>query len=1188
MEDTINLFKEKLPKYHHLQKIRDRLWAEDGKSRVSVMIGSGFSLNANKLDASLESMSTWLGVKNKILEGLNPDELPDSENVLDISESYASEYGRESLDTIIKQTVPDQNYEPGEIHRSLLKLPWSDIYTTNYDTLLERTLPHIIERNYQVIYDVRDIPNSASPRIVKLHGSFPSNRPFIFTRSDFESYSRKFAPLVNMVQQSIMETTFVLLGFSGDDPNFESWTKWVNKNLGEHMPKIYMLAYDEHKRESLLKERGITLIDFKEVYKEENKGNVYEQMFNDVFQYLAYQEKKDEREWPYKSYFGSNLKKIDNVLNTFIYNRENYPGWLVMPDIIKKRNIEILQLACNELEELAANSENEISKRISAVNEIVWVYDTFQIPIDYGLHKTMRELIDESTATDYPAGIKGIIVRLLKEARLDYNENDFNKYLEILEKSDLNEDITNQFIFEQILMKIAKFEYNEARSLLDKWSLTNKDFEWMVKKAVIFSRIGEKEKSIKILENNLTTVRKIIAIKNNNYRLLSLEGVILSNLIQLKRNTMQNSKERLLILESKLSNPLKELDFMFSRIKPYEEKSGIFEKKGFDPNRISQTSRFNSTLDLELVDSYSMIMLYEEFGLGSTGQKFAKNAINIALKNAGKLYPFYSWIMYLRIGDVKEIDHYFSRDVIYKTDGTSLSLFAEIVMVGILSNQNTNLLLEVLSRIYFALQKEEKVKVDKTVIELYGNRGYQEENRRSNKKVFEHLFRRILFDKNNDEKGIFISEVYKLPIIGDPQGSLSEIILNDFSFYDPSFEFDFSDNIEIDVDIAEVNRLLKILKGEKSNIRDASLRRLANLLATDNFPDEFIAMFRTNVADIIRKEESNYCNGLLDSYLVLITDDIELQEKYSHLRIQESIPKSHDSKTGITSIGSGLDTLLRDLRNIFPDFIYKENRFLTLTNRTYISWLENFFEWWDNQEEWLLKEKTDSLFGESDDLLIMIIFLKNSFLPNIPVDCLTAGDKEKLEGIYTKLCKNKYHMALFLIPTLVRVGVVKQNSIDKIYDGLMSNNLEIFNSSVVACYDLVILESMGEIIADLSEVKTTLLNLFIYRKEVTLLETTKSISNIIKNIPDFFNNAEYLSLIKSLNLILDDFEHNYYDNSSITDQKNELLSELANLSGKIYANGKVTYNEELESWKTFTKEHRLPEVRKYSELFESK
>lgn len=1184
MDKTITLFKDKLSKYHHLKKIRDRLWSKDGKSRVSVMIGSGFSLNANKLDDSLDSMSTWLGVENIILEGLNHAELPDSGDVLDISESFVDEYGRDSLDTLIKQAVPDQNYEPGEIHKSLLRLPWSDVYTTNYDTLLERTLPYIIERNYHAIYDVRDIPNSAAPRIVKLHGSFPSNRPFIFTRSDFDLYNKKFAPLVNMVQQSIMETTFVLLGFSGDDPNFESWTKWVHKNLGEHMPKIYMLAYGEHEREGLLNERGITLIDFKEVYKDNAKGNVYQQMFKDVFQYLANKEKKDERDWPYKSYLIRYSEEMDNLLSTFIHNRENYPGWLVMPDIIKKSNIEPIQLACKELEGFAANNENDIVKRISAVNELIWAYDTFQIPIHYDFQKMMKKLVDENTGTDCPLCIGSIVVRLLKEARLDYNENDFNRYLEIIEKFDLNNDAKNGLIYEKVLMRTAKFEYDEAKLLLDKWSLTNKDIEWMVKRAVIFSRVGEKEKSINILENNLTSVRKIIAIKNNNYRLLSIEGIILSILLRLKRNTMQNSKERLLILESRLCNPLKELDFMFSRIKPHEDKSGLFEKKGFDPNRITQTSRFNSTLDLELVDSYSMLMLYEEFGLGPTGQKFSKNAICIALKNAEKLYPFYSWIMYLRIGDVKEIDHYFSRDVIYKTDETGLSLFAEIVMGGIHSKQNTNLMLEVLSRIYFALRKEEKVKVDEKVIKLYENRSFQEENPRNNKRIFEHLFRRILFDKNNNEKGIFISEVYRLPIIGDPQGSLSEIISDEYSFYDPSFEFDIQYNTEIDVDIAELNRLQKILKGGKSNIRDASLRRLTYLLATDNLPDELVVKLRTDIADIIRKEESDYCNGLLESFLVLITNDIELQEKYSQVRVQESIPKSYNS--GFTSSGKDLNILLRDLKNIFPGFKNKENYFLSLTNETYTTWLKNFYDWWDSQEEWLLREQTESLFGENDDLLIMIIFLKNSFLPNIPRDCLTTSDKDKLEAIYLKLCENKYDMALLMIPVLLRVGVVTQDSIDKIYEGLMSNCIKIFDSSIAAIYDLSVLESLGEIKVDLSKLKTTMINLFVYRKEVTLLETTKSIGNIIQDVPDFFNDNDYLCVVNSLKLILDDFGSNYYQESAISVKKNDLSSELANLAGQIYAMGKRIYKDELKDWKTFAEEDRLPEVRRYSYLFD--
>ena len=70
------------------------------------------------------------------------------------------------------------------------------------------------------------------PRIAKLHGSFPSNRPFIFTEEDYRTYPRRFAAFVNLVQQSMMENVFCLLGFSGDDPNFLYWTGWVRDHLG--------------------------------------------------------------------------------------------------------------------------------------------------------------------------------------------------------------------------------------------------------------------------------------------------------------------------------------------------------------------------------------------------------------------------------------------------------------------------------------------------------------------------------------------------------------------------------------------------------------------------------------------------------------------------------------------------------------------------------------------------------------------------------------------------------------------------------------------------------------------------------------------------------------------------------------------------------------------------------------------
>ncbi|MDE0257523.1 MAG: SIR2 family protein, partial [Gammaproteobacteria bacterium] len=95
-------------------------------------------------------------------------------------------------------------------------MPWRDVFTTNWDTLLERAraIPA-----YAAVRAPSDLPSTARRRIVKLHGSLP-NPPLILTEEAYRTYGGTHAPFVNTVQQAMMETVVLLLGFSGDDPNF--------------------------------------------------------------------------------------------------------------------------------------------------------------------------------------------------------------------------------------------------------------------------------------------------------------------------------------------------------------------------------------------------------------------------------------------------------------------------------------------------------------------------------------------------------------------------------------------------------------------------------------------------------------------------------------------------------------------------------------------------------------------------------------------------------------------------------------------------------------------------------------------------------------------------------------------------------------------------------------------------------
>ena len=93
-----------------------------------------------------------------------------------------------------------------------------DVFTTNWDTLLESARVNVGKRNYSVVKEMGQLPKQAQPRIIKLHGSLPSQLPLIITEGDYRTYPDKFDPFVNTVRQAMLETVFCLIGFSGQRP----------------------------------------------------------------------------------------------------------------------------------------------------------------------------------------------------------------------------------------------------------------------------------------------------------------------------------------------------------------------------------------------------------------------------------------------------------------------------------------------------------------------------------------------------------------------------------------------------------------------------------------------------------------------------------------------------------------------------------------------------------------------------------------------------------------------------------------------------------------------------------------------------------------------------------------------------------------------------------------------------------
>ena len=128
--------------------------------------------------------------------------------------------GPPALHDILAEAIPDNDFQPSPLHEQLLDLPWSDVFTTNYDTLLDRAVSQAPYRGYSVIRKPSELVYSNNPRLIKLHGCISDPSSCVVTDDDYRNYPRDLAPFVNTVCQSLVEKTLCLIGFSARDPQF--------------------------------------------------------------------------------------------------------------------------------------------------------------------------------------------------------------------------------------------------------------------------------------------------------------------------------------------------------------------------------------------------------------------------------------------------------------------------------------------------------------------------------------------------------------------------------------------------------------------------------------------------------------------------------------------------------------------------------------------------------------------------------------------------------------------------------------------------------------------------------------------------------------------------------------------------------------------------------------------------------
>lgn len=569
----------------HVEKIAEALWRKSPRGNASLMVGAGLSLNARNVVDPNKKMMTWKDLAEKLCEKLYPEsdaslkkqrekaliQAHSTSGALSLAQQFVATFNREALNQLLKTTLSDEGFEPSSLHTELLSFSWTDVFTTNWDTLLEKSDN---TNKYGIVRKVGDISSTQPPRIIKLHGCFSLDGPYIFTEEDYRKYPTEFAPFVNTVQQSMMENPFCLIGFSGDDPNFRAWAGWVKDNLKEYSHPIYLVGWlelSDPQRNALetlnVKPVDLCLLPFADTWNEGNKHSLALDWFLNRLK-----EKPDSDDIgilrppdsppdipPRAAQLIDNTKKLifskisgpgkevgrveelQEQVSIWREERENFAGWVVAPQRIRNK-------FWTYTENWVGDATRVIHcmapwEKLFTLREIAWRLDVCLAPLFDNLIEPIAITLNEIDPCGRICSKEGqeidwlepdwaearrawceLSITLLRHYRVGGEADKFELLAPRIDKLTDCNGVVDALAYQRTLLAMQRMDYTTVRVTLERWQTERSDHVWAIRKAGILFELGEFDAAHDLLTATLPAIRRSIRRDIDDYAALSREG----------------------------------------------------------------------------------------------------------------------------------------------------------------------------------------------------------------------------------------------------------------------------------------------------------------------------------------------------------------------------------------------------------------------------------------------------------------------------------------------------------------------------------------------------------------------------------------------------------------------------------------------------------------------------------------
>ncbi|WP_176159310.1 SIR2 family protein [Prosthecobacter debontii] len=662
------------------------------QGKAVVVVGAGFSKNAQpKLrrdgaTAMTVKMPDWNELVRRMAEELHPRDPAALERCLNsghlqVAQQYEANEGPEALKSFIKQALHAVRVEPGELHHQLLKLPWADVLTFNYDSLLEEAALDFQPPQYTTIYSQANLLGASRPRIIKLHGSMPDG-PFVITEEHFRTYAQDRPAFVNTVRQLMIENTLVLVGFSGTDPNFKLIHGWVRDLFEADIHRVYMChvnGFSLPEARLFRKTYKIHLINLAELFNPgtqvsypENLERLFTELQTRCKIKVASLPMPDMPQWPgevpwhfiapdeLEKQSSDGLIQINDLLGEWRRQRESYPGWLVAPLDIRRQITQYTDFWPHPLATKMAEGTAPSEVELAILQELKWRWDVSLDIIHYSWARWVEAAVQRAgDAKALPEhsrrALRDLRLLLLQIHRENMNEVNFTLILETFRAERENDaGLDAWLLHEECLLAFYCLDFDRFEPALERFvSVTAPSLRHALRKIGWLAEQGKIDGVKKLADIVIKDLVRQVDETQKDILKLSLEGwALLFHQITYQMSMpdvaagIPNHRDRRRELKRVECNPwdrIEELRSAIALATPRTPKKP--ERAGFDPGTSTHTiSLFPQGMGQEEILAFQYLRLFDEVGLphhpgilnmgGPTMVKAAQMLMPIAFKRA--------------------------------------------------------------------------------------------------------------------------------------------------------------------------------------------------------------------------------------------------------------------------------------------------------------------------------------------------------------------------------------------------------------------------------------------------------------------------------------------------------------------------------------------------------------------------